>query len=108
MTCARGAKQTTHHGPFQRWLEDAPTSLLCARGIFSANRRVLAFARRIRISPYRRILAASSNGEAERPRTGASSETSAHTFFRALGELADQLSRPAPAIVRRTWRTTVH
>ena len=41
------------------------------------------------------------NGEAERPRTGASSETSAHTFFRALGELAYEFSRPAPAIVRR-------
>jgi len=44
---------------------------------------------------------ATSNGEIERPRIGTSSETSAHTFFRALGELADELSRPAPAIVRR-------
>src|SRR5207253_2908462 len=35
---ARGAQPPAHHGPFQRWLEDAPTSLLCARGIFSANR----------------------------------------------------------------------
>src|SRR5207302_9298424 len=35
---ARGAQPPAHHGPFQRWLEDAPTSLLCARGFFSANR----------------------------------------------------------------------
>src|SRR5437016_6306756 len=39
---ARRAQPPAHHGPFQRWLEDAPTSLLCARGIFGANRSWLS------------------------------------------------------------------
>jgi len=34
---ARGAQPLAHHGPFQRWLEDASISLLCARGFLSAN-----------------------------------------------------------------------
>src|SRR5206468_8862649 len=113
---ARGAQPPTYHGPFQRWLEDAPTSLLCARGIFSANRswlsqRITKAKRRhyrhkaepptpalvMSSSPARartsgsgkrrsegswprifkflipsmRILVASSNGEAERPRRSA-------------------------------------
>ena len=139
---ARGAQPPAHHGPFQRWLEDAPTSLLCARGIFSANqnwptqRTPIAQRRHSRdkaqppapalpgglsgcprarkrkrsakglglcasnpISPSRRILAASSNGEAERPHAGARSEPRAHTHF-PRPRRHYRASRPAPAIVR--------
>ena len=140
---ARGAQPPAHHGPFQRWLEDAlnkptvrarhlqrkpkPTDATKpdrpaeaqprrsaatgaglaswphrppARTNGSVKRRVLAFARRIRISPSRRILAASSNGEVEGPATEARQAPRAHTVFERPQRTATHASRPAPAIVR--------
>src|SRR6059058_5699619 len=143
---ARGAQPPAHHGPFQRWLEDAPTSLLCARGIFSANqnwptqRTPIAQRRHSRdkaqppapalpgglsgcprarkrkrsakglglcasnpISPSRRILAASSNGEVEGPRRSAPWRRG-RTISQRPRRQAAGASQPPPTIVRgRRW-----
>src|SRR5205807_2027833 len=71
-----------------------------ARTNGSVKRRVLAFARRIRISPFRRILAASSNGEVEGPGTQAGEATRAHNLFRRPRRPTASASRTPPTIVR--------
>src|SRR5947208_5482500 len=71
-----------------------------ARTNGSGNRRVLAFARRIRMSPYRRILAASSNGEVERPRRSAGLAPRAHNLFQRPRCPTTCASRPVPTLVR--------
>src|SRR5207253_484500 len=59
-------------------------------------------AQRAEIERRRVVLAP--NGEAERPPNAVSSATNAHTVFRAFGAQAAQVSRPAPAMVRRQLR----
>src|SRR5205807_10428203 len=71
-----------------------------ARTNGSVKRRVLAFARRIRISPYRRILAASSNGKVEGPHDHAGQAPRAHTVPRRPRRQTAHASRTPPTIVR--------